>query len=70
MSSAGLENAKALVGSYKQGRIGQMNGELWAAKKVVDSTLHPGEFSCCGGKEGWEGEGWIRSSMKPGRELR
>jgi len=37
----GLEYAKALVAGYKQGRFGEMNEELWRAKKVVDSTLHP-----------------------------
>ena len=42
VNSAGLEHAKALVTSYKQGKIGEMNEELWNAKKVVDSTLHPG----------------------------
>ncbi|KAN0067781.1 Tricarboxylate/iron carrier [Elaphomyces granulatus] len=41
ISSAGLENAKCLVSAYKQGRIKEMNPELWYAKKVVDSTLHP-----------------------------
>lgn len=41
VSSAGLENAKSLVAGYKQGKIGHMNPELWSAKKIVDSTLHP-----------------------------
>lgn len=30
---------------YKQGRIQQMTPQLWQAKKIVDSTLHPG-MSC------------------------
>lgn len=37
----GLEHAKSLVAAYKQGKIGEMNVELWKAKKIVDSTLHP-----------------------------
>jgi tricarboxylate carrier len=37
----GLENAKRLVSDYKTGKIEHMNPELWRAKKVVDSTLHP-----------------------------
>jgi len=41
VNSAGLEHAKTLVAAYKQGKIGQMNEELWKAKKIVDSTLHP-----------------------------
>ena len=42
VSKAGLEHAKNLVAGYKQGKIGEMNDELWRAKKIVDSTLHPG----------------------------
>jgi hypothetical protein len=42
VNQAGLEHAKALVAGYKQGKIGEMNTELWKAKKIVDSTLHPG----------------------------
>ncbi|KAL4979627.1 Tricarboxylate/iron carrier [Aspergillus desertorum] len=41
VSSAGLEQAKRLISSYKQNEIPTMNAELWKAKKVVDSTLHP-----------------------------
>ncbi|KAL9118446.1 MAG: hypothetical protein Q9187_005012 [Circinaria calcarea] len=41
VSASGLENAKKLVSSYKQGQIKSMTPELWQAKKVVDSTLHP-----------------------------
>ena len=41
-SSLGLEHAKALVTSYKQGKVQAMTPELWQAKKIVDSTLHPG----------------------------
>lgn len=37
----GLENAKALLSDYKLGRIQDMTPQLWHAKKVVDSTLHP-----------------------------
>ncbi|KAI9721227.1 MAG: hypothetical protein M1812_002388 [Candelaria pacifica] len=42
VSNSGLENAKRLVSSYKQGSVRSMTPELWQAKKVVDSTLHPG----------------------------
>ncbi|OTA60013.1 sideroflexin-5 [Hypoxylon sp. EC38] len=37
----GLEEAKKLVIAYKQGEIKDMTPELWKAKKIVDSTLHP-----------------------------
>ncbi|KAI1810714.1 sideroflexin-5 [Poronia punctata] len=39
--TSGLENAKKLVMAYKQGDIKEMTPELWKAKKIVDSTLHP-----------------------------
>jgi len=41
VSSSGLEHAKSLIAAYKQGKIQTMTPELWQAKKVVDSTLHP-----------------------------
>ncbi|KAJ5819049.1 hypothetical protein N7474_004640 [Penicillium riverlandense] len=41
VSSAGLEQAKQLIASYKQNHVPVMTPELWRAKKVVDSTLHP-----------------------------
>ncbi|KAI1769971.1 Tricarboxylate/iron carrier [Hypoxylon cercidicola] len=37
----GLEEAKKLLVQYKQGEIRDMTPELWKAKKIVDSTLHP-----------------------------
>lgn len=37
----GLDRARNLVRAYKQGEIGEMTPELWTAKKIVDSTLHP-----------------------------
>ncbi|KAI1314140.1 Tricarboxylate/iron carrier [Xylaria venustula] len=37
----GLDRAKKLVVAYKQGEITKMTPELWNAKKIVDSTLHP-----------------------------
>lgn len=40
-SSSGLQHAKDLLSQYKQGKIQHMNPELWQAKKIVDSTLHP-----------------------------
>ena len=39
--STGLEHAKQLIISYKSGQIRDMTPELWKAKKIVDSTLHP-----------------------------
>ncbi|KAI9781573.1 MAG: putative alpha-isopropylmalate carrier [Peltula sp. TS41687] len=39
--SSGLEHAKELITRYKRGEIKSMTPELWQAKKVVDSTLHP-----------------------------
>ncbi|KAL8926005.1 MAG: hypothetical protein Q9208_003146 [Pyrenodesmia sp. 3 TL-2023] len=41
VSSAGLESAKSLITAYKQGQVQSMTPELWRAKKIVDSTLHP-----------------------------
>jgi len=41
VSSSGLENAKKLISSYKQGEVKSMTPEIWNAKKIVDSTLHP-----------------------------
>ncbi|KAL8725669.1 MAG: hypothetical protein Q9166_007212 [cf. Caloplaca sp. 2 TL-2023] len=41
VSSVGLESAKDLISSYKQGYVRSMTPELWRAKKIVDSTLHP-----------------------------
>jgi len=46
VSSDGLKQAKALITQYKNGHIEEMTPELWKAKKVVDSTLHPGLWSC------------------------
>lgn len=40
--SQGLEKAKSLVTEYKTGKLQHMTPELWHAKKIVDSTLHPG----------------------------
>lgn len=42
VSSAGLESAKKLIVSYKNGDTKEMSPELWRAKQIVDSTLHPG----------------------------
>ena len=48
VSPTGLQNAKQLVAGYKQGRIASMSPDLWRAKKIVDSTLHPGMLSLRG----------------------
>lgn len=42
VSSSGLENAKRAVTAYKKGEVKNMSPEIWQAKKIVDSTLHPG----------------------------
>ena len=39
---AALEDATSLLARYEAGEIRSMTPELWRAKKVVDSTLHPG----------------------------
>ncbi|KAI0543219.1 sideroflexin-5 [Xylaria digitata] len=39
--ASGLEDAKKLIMAYKQGEIKDMTPELWKAKKIVDSTIHP-----------------------------
>lgn len=39
-SSADIENARALISQYRNGS-GPMTPELWRAKLVLDSTLHP-----------------------------
>lgn len=49
VSGAGLEQAKSLISMYKQNKIPTMTPELWKAKKVVDSTLHPGMAILGGG---------------------
>ncbi|KLJ11231.1 hypothetical protein EMPG_13470 [Blastomyces silverae] len=41
VSSAGLDKAKTLIASYKSGHVPSMTPELWRAKRIVDSTLHP-----------------------------
>ncbi len=41
VGSAGLEQAKNALISYKQGHLPSMTPDLWRAKKIVDSTLHP-----------------------------
>lgn len=43
VSKAGLENAKSIVTAYKVGDAQAMTPEIWSAKKIVDSTLHPGK---------------------------
>jgi len=42
VSASGLEHAKQVVTSYKKGEVRDMTPELWKAKKIIDSTLHPG----------------------------
>ena len=44
VSPSGLENAKNLISSYKKNHVPTMTPDLWRAKKVADSTLHPGLF--------------------------
>lgn len=40
-SASQLNNSINLLTNYKHGKIQEMNPELWQAKKIVDSTLHP-----------------------------
>lgn len=40
-SGKDIEHARRLVWDYKNGTIPQMTPDLWKAKKVLDSTLHP-----------------------------
>jgi Sideroflexins len=49
VSKDGLEQAKSLIASYKLGKIMDMTPDLWQAKKVVDSTLHPGAYEMAEG---------------------
>jgi hypothetical protein len=42
VGKSGLEAAKQAVMSYKQGKTNEMTPQLWKAKKIVDSTIHPG----------------------------
>lgn len=39
-----IEESKSLVSAYKNGKIPNMTPELWHAKLVLDSTIHPGEI--------------------------
>ncbi|KAM0324323.1 hypothetical protein ACHAQA_008102 [Verticillium albo-atrum] len=41
VNNAGLERSKQLLTDYKEGKIQHMTPDLWQAKKIVDSTLHP-----------------------------
>ncbi|KUI64563.1 putative mitochondrial transport protein FSF1 [Cytospora mali] len=41
VGKTGLEQAKQAIIAYKTGQVNQMTPELWNAKKIVDSTLHP-----------------------------
>lgn len=55
-TSKDIENSKRLIWDYRNGVIPSMSPELWRAKKVLDSSIHPdtGEtvflpfrMSCC-----------------------
>lgn len=52
-SGAGLEKAKQLVTAYKMGKMRDMTPELWKAKKIIDSTIHPGRNACMHGEREW-----------------
>jgi len=43
VGKTGLEQAKKLLISYKTGETKEMTPQLWRAKKIIDSTLHPGK---------------------------
>lgn len=36
-----IQSAKSLIWDYRNGSLGSMTPELWRAKKILDSTLHP-----------------------------
>lgn len=40
-TTSDIENAKRMVWDYKNGVTSKMTPELWRAKKILDSTLHP-----------------------------
>jgi hypothetical protein len=44
-SSTALQHSKDILIQYKAGKIQDMNDDLWKAKKIVDSTIHPGTVS-------------------------
>ncbi len=50
VGKTGLEQAKQAIISYKEGRAKEMTPEIWKAKKIVDSTLHPGDHYRTGGR--------------------
>ncbi len=41
-SKARLQQAKELVSSYRHGHIATVTPDVWTAKRLLDSTLHPG----------------------------
>lgn len=45
VSNDELESAKNLIAAYRQGSIRDLDERVWKAKKIVDSTLHPGHLS-------------------------
>ena len=45
VSSQQLEYSKQILTQYKMGQVKEMNDDLWKAKKIVDSTLHPGTLT-------------------------
>ncbi|CAI7596507.1 unnamed protein product [Penicillium crustosum] len=40
-SKSDIKSAKELIASYKQNVVPEMTPELWRAKRMLDSTLHP-----------------------------
>lgn len=40
-TSSDIENSKKLISQYKNGKLTQMTSELWKAKKILDSSIHP-----------------------------
>ncbi|KAK9466591.1 Tricarboxylate/iron carrier [Lipomyces arxii] len=41
VTPSNVEHSRELISQYKNGRIKDMTPELWKAKKVLDSTIHP-----------------------------
>lgn len=41
VSKKELDHSKEILGKYQKGEIADISPELWRAKKVMDSTIHP-----------------------------
>ena len=69
MGKTGLEQAKKALVSYKLGETKEMTPELWKAKKIVDSTLHPGRKPFCTTEEYDSGRRWLTFHVDTGEPV-